>query len=87
MVGISTDDVETQKRFKAEMKLPFPLLSDKDGKVASKYGGTVAVLGLANRTTFVLAGDGTIQEIVSGNAAIDPGGAIAACPVGGKAKP
>jgi peroxiredoxin Q/BCP len=84
VVGISTDDVETQKRFKAEMKLPFPLLSDKDGKTASKYGGTVAVLGFANRTTYVLARDGTIQEIVSGNAAIDPGAAINACSVGGK---
>ena len=33
VLGISTDDVETQKRFKAEMKLPYPLLSDGDGAV------------------------------------------------------
>ena len=81
VVGISTDDVATQKRFKDENQLPFPLLSDAKGKVAKQYGGTVALLGLANRATFVVEQDGTVKEIVTGGDAINPSGAIAACPV------
>lgn len=81
VVGISTDDVATQKKFKDENQLPFPLLSDEGGKVAKKYGGTVAIIGLANRTTFVVGQDGIVKEVVSGGEAIDPKGAIAACPL------
>jgi peroxiredoxin Q/BCP len=84
VVGISTDSVETQKKFKDEYKLPYPLLSDSGGKVAKQYGGTIPVVGLANRATFVLDKDGTIKEIVKGGDAIDPAGAIKSCPVHGK---
>jgi peroxiredoxin Q/BCP len=81
VVGISTDDVATQKKFRDENHLPFPLLSDADGKVAKKYGGTIPLIGLANRATFVIGQDGIVKEIATGNAAIDPAGAIASCPL------
>lgn len=81
MVGISVDSVATQKKFKEELKLPYTLLSDEGGKVAAQYGGKVPVVGLANRATFVIEQDGTVKEVVSGGDAIDPGSAIAACPV------
>jgi len=84
VIGISTDDVATLKRFRDENKLPYPLLSDAGGKVAKQYGGTIAVIGLANRATFVLEVDGKVKEIVTGNDAINPTGAIAACPVNKK---
>jgi peroxiredoxin Q/BCP len=87
VVGISVDDVATLKRFKEQNRLPYPLLSDAGRKVAKQYGGTVAVIGLANRATFVLDRDGTVKEIVTGGAAIEPAGAIAACPVHGKGTP
>ena len=32
------DSVETHQRFRAKHELPFPLLSDPDGKVCEKYG-------------------------------------------------
>ena len=81
VVGISTDEVATQKRFKDENQLPFPLLSDSDGKVAKQYGGTVMIVGFANRATFVIGQDGVVKEIVTGGDAINPTGAIAACPL------
>lgn len=81
MVGISTDSVETQRRFKQEMKLPFTLLSDEGGKVSAKYGGTIPVVGLSNRATFVIGQDGVVQQIFTGSDAIDPGGAIGSCPL------
>jgi peroxiredoxin Q/BCP len=79
VLGISTDSVETQKRFKAEYKLPYPLLSDPDGKVARAYSGTVPVVGYANRANFVVGADGKIEKIIEGSDAIEPGPAIAAC--------
>lgn len=81
MVAVSTDSVETLKKFKDEYHLPFVLLSDGDGKVADQYGGRVPVVGLANRTTYVIAQDGTVTEIVSGSAAVDPTTAVSACPL------
>ena len=79
--GVSTDSVETQKKFRAEYKLPYPLLSDPDGKVAKQYSGTIAVVGLAARANFVVGQDGKIARIVEGSDAIDPNAAIAACPL------
>jgi len=79
--GVSTDSVETQKKFKAELKLPYSLLSDPDGKVARQYSGTIAVVGLASRANFVIGQDGKIAQIVEGGDAVDPNGAIAACPL------
>ena len=81
VVGISTDSVEDQKRFKEEYKLPYPLLSDVDGKVADQYGGRIPVVGRANRATFVVGTDGLVKEVVTGGDAIDPNSAIAACPM------
>ncbi len=81
VVGISVDDVDTQRRFKAERRLPYPLLSDRGGKVAERYAGTMAVFGLARRANFVVGQDGIIVAIFEGDAAIDPGDAIRACPV------
>jgi peroxiredoxin Q/BCP len=79
--GVSTDATETQKRFKAEYKLPYALLSDPDGKVAKLYAGTIPVLGLANRANFVIGQDGKITQIVEGGDAVDPNSAIASCPL------
>jgi len=79
--GISTDSVETQKKFRAEYKLPYPLLSDADGKVSKAYVGTMPVIGLANRANVVIGQDGKVDAVVEGGDAVDPNGAIASCPL------
>ena len=84
--GIGTDDLDTQKRWAAELKLTFPLLSDADGKAAQAYGVLMETRKLAFRTTFVVDRDGRIQYIERGGSAIDPNGAVTACsrqPAGG----
>lgn len=80
VVGISTDDAATLKRFREQHGLPYPLLSDADGAVARRYGGVVPIVGVANRATFVVGQDGRVLEIVAGSEAIDPARSIAACP-------
>jgi peroxiredoxin Q/BCP len=81
VIGISVDDVATQKKFKAEYKLPYPLLSDAGGKVAAQYTGTMAVVGYANRSNVVIGEDGKVVKVVEGSDAVDPNGAIALCPL------
>jgi peroxiredoxin Q/BCP len=79
--GVSTDSVETQKKFKAEYKLPYSLLSDAGGTVAKQYSGTMPVVGVANRANFVIGQDGKITQIIEGGDAVDPNAAIASCPL------
>jgi peroxiredoxin Q/BCP len=81
-VAISTDDVETLKRFKEDRKAPYAFLSDAGGKVAAKYSGLMPVIGLANRANYVIGKDGKVVSVVTGSDAIDPSAAVAACPSG-----
>ena len=80
VVGISTDDVETQKKFKASLKLPFPMLADPGKKVVEQYAGT-NMFGKSHRISYVIAQDGKITAVETGIDAIDPAESIAACPL------
>jgi len=79
VLGIGTDDLDTLKRWAAELKLTFPLLSDSDGKAAQAYGVLMETHKLAFRTTFVIDRDGRILYIERGGSAIDPNGAATVC--------
>lgn len=79
VLGISTDDLDTQKKFADSLKLPFPLLADPDGSVSKAYG--VWSDGYAQRVTFVIGGDGKIEKVLSGKEALDPAPALASCPL------
>lgn len=52
--GISRDTVNTHLKFKAQHGLPFNLLADVDGRVASKYKALIPIVGLTRRTTYLL---------------------------------
>lgn len=64
ILGISLDDVSSQKEFAEKYSLPFPLLSDAKGEVAEAYGvlRNLGVMKLAKRETFIIAPDGTIAR-------------------------
>ena len=79
MFGVSTDDLETLKKFAEAQKLTYPLLSDKEHKASEAYGVYIPERGMANRTTFVIDRDGDIQYIEQGSSAINPEGAATAC--------
>lgn len=38
IIGISTDDIESHKKFCQKMKIPYVLLSDTDASVSKKFG-------------------------------------------------
>ena len=77
VLGVSMDDLDTQKRFAESLELPFPLLADPEGKAARAYG--VAAENYAKRVTFVIAPDGTVKAVFEGSEALDPAGALGAC--------
>ena len=50
--GVSLDDVAAQKAFQEKYKLPFPLLADKEAKVADAFGVPHS-MGFAKRQAFL----------------------------------
>lgn len=63
IVGVSVDDVASQRRFQEKCSLPFPLVADGDREISRSYG-VLGAFGLARRVTFVLDGEGRVVHIV-----------------------
>ena len=60
VIGVSSDDIETQKKFSTqECRSAFLVASDPGLKIAKQYDAALAP-GFANRTSYVIAPDGTI---------------------------
>jgi thioredoxin-dependent peroxiredoxin len=70
VLGVSPDPVKKVAKFDQKYSLGFPLLADEDHAVAEAYGVWVekSMYGRTymgnERTTFVIAPDGTITEIL-----------------------
>ncbi len=71
VLGISSDDEKSHRKFADKEKLPFTLLADTDKAVHEKYGtwGEKSMYGRkfmgTLRTTFVIDEKGKIEEIIS----------------------
>ncbi|MCX7929418.1 MAG: peroxiredoxin [Chlorobi bacterium] len=63
IIGVSTDDVETQRLFKEKYQLPFDLIADTDKKVVEAYH-VAGMLGFAKRRTFIIDPSGVLRYIV-----------------------
>ena len=81
VLGVSMDDLETDKKFAESLKLPFPLLADPQGKVARAYGVEGPGGAYAQRVTFVIDGEGKVSKVLEGKDALDPAPALDACPL------
>ena len=57
VVGVSVDKPEESARFCDSLKLPFPLVGDKDGAIARAYDVRWPLVGLARRVTFLVGRD------------------------------
>lgn len=73
ILGVSTQDEESHRRFTRKYGLNFPLLADTDGAVGRAYGviggpGLISKLksaaGMADRVTFVIDEKGTIAHVI-----------------------
>lgn len=64
VIGVSADDGESHTKFSAHHRLPFLLLSDRDGAGARAFGVKRAWFGLlGGRVTFVIDRGGTIRHV------------------------
>jgi peroxiredoxin Q/BCP len=69
ILGVSPDSPRKHANFKKKYSLPFTLLSDKDHKVAERYGIWVEKLFWGRkymgveRTTYIIGPDGKIRKI------------------------
>jgi peroxiredoxin Q/BCP len=71
VIGVSTDDEKSHKKFETKFNLPFTLIADNDKKIVEDYGVWVeksmygkTYMGTA-RTTFIINGQGIIQNIIT----------------------
>jgi len=65
IVGISSDSVDSHKRFSRDFGLPFTLLSDTGGKVRKLYGVPKSFGLLPGRVTYVIDKEGIVRHIFS----------------------
>jgi thioredoxin-dependent peroxiredoxin len=63
IVGVSTDDQDTQCRFAESLRAPFPMIADFDKKISSSYGVLWPVIGRPRRVTFIVNPLRTIDAV------------------------
>ncbi|KAA1242336.1 peroxiredoxin [Aquimarina sp. RZ0] len=62
VIGVSSDSINSHKRFKDRYKLPFPFLSDSNGALKKIFGIKTTLLGiLPGRETFVIDQEGIVR--------------------------
>ncbi|RIV30651.1 thioredoxin-dependent thiol peroxidase [Flagellimonas lutimaris] len=70
LLGISADSEKKQSNFKNKYEFPFPLLADEDHTVINTFGvwGPKKFMGKEydgiHRTTFVIDGDGVVENVI-----------------------
>ncbi len=71
VIGISSDSVESHKRFAEMHSLPSPLLSDEGGKVRKLYG-VPSTFGLfPGRVTYVVNAEGTVGRVFASQLGVE----------------
>ena len=70
VIGVSTDDSKSHKKFETKYSLPFPLIADEDKSINEAYGVWAEknmygkkYMGTA-RTTFIIDADGIIKQVI-----------------------
>ena len=61
VVGISSDSVESHRKFSEHHRLPLRLLSDADGNVSRLYGARSLIPGKVARSVFVIDAEGILR--------------------------
>ena len=79
MLGISVDSYAANRRFKEDIGVTFPLLSDFKRQAVRAYGIFDEAAGYGTRATFVIDKEGRIRSVEQGRSAIDPTGAYQSC--------
>ena len=63
IIGVSLDSIEDHRRFMEKYELPFPLISDKNKRIATAYGVIKDTGTSTNRVTFIIDKKGIIVKV------------------------
>jgi peroxiredoxin len=63
VVGISTDNHETQCRFAASTEAKFPMIADADQTISRAYDVLWPLIGLAHRVTYVVSPKRRVEAV------------------------
>ena len=75
VIGVSHDDIATLDKFStSDCQSKFPVAADPSLKVAVSYDAKLPVVGMANRTSYVIAPDGKVIYAYSN---LNPGDHVA----------
>jgi peroxiredoxin Q/BCP len=65
VIGISSDSQQSHQQFATRHRLPFLLLSDRDGAVRKRYGVPATFGLLPGRVTYIIDQQGRVRHIFS----------------------
>lgn len=71
VIGVSTDNVASHKKFETKYALPFPLIADPDKIIVNQYGvwGEKKFMGRTfdgtHRTTFLIDEKGIVADVIT----------------------
>jgi thioredoxin-dependent peroxiredoxin len=71
VIGISSDSVESHRRFAKKHDLPFTLLSDEVGQVRKRYGVRNSFGLFPGRVTYVIDEEGVVRLIFSSQLGVE----------------
>ena len=65
VIGVSSDSVESHRKFAARHQLPFHLLSDQHGELRAQYGVPSTFWIFPGRVTYLIDRQGIVRHICS----------------------
>jgi peroxiredoxin Q/BCP len=71
VIGVSVNSLDSHKRFAAERRLPFLLVSDEDGDLQAAFGVPRLLGFLPGRTTYVIDKQGVVRHIFTSHFSAD----------------
>ena len=79
ILGVSVDSSWSNKAFREQLGVEFPILSDWKRDAAKAYGLYDENGGVARRATFVVDKGGIVRKVDVGREALDPSGVVGMC--------
>jgi peroxiredoxin len=79
ILGVSVDSPWSNKAFREQLGVQFPILSDWKRDTARQYGLLDENSGVARRATFVVDKTGVVRKVDVGREALDPSGVVGVC--------
>ena len=79
VLGVSVDSTWSNRAFREQLGIEFPILSDWKRDAARQYGLLDENSGVARRATFVVDKAGIVRKVDVGREALDPSGVAGMC--------